>query len=758
MSLANGHSDHHPGGVPLTPLSSSRPSSSAALLSDATNHPVAELPSPSPSQPSPSFAAASADPLDDASAPSSPSSLSPSLQHDRAWGSRCCPSVSDLRERVHSSVLVSEAIALRPLFDEAARATAAALSSFCLSTALIAQDFVVSSPARLRSSAVSFYHHPAQLRLELLLGVSLSALLVVDAIAFSVLAGVQPISGLYACFILTLFTSVLGGCPGMVSGAAGSTTAVQASIVATSGVFAHLPPDERLQLLFLTLLLAGCLEVLVGALGLAELAIIIPVPVFVGFLNGLAVIILQSQLAAFQLCPSSSTFTDCTTDQRQWLPPDQLTTWLTALHLLLALLLMQSVHRLPIPHIKAVPAVLIVAFVGCCVEHGIFRAALDRPTRTVKETAAINGELPSFSFPTAPSSLSSSDVGQVLLQSVLIAFVGLVESILTLQALNVTKQRLSTARDFNTESVAQGVGNVACGLLGALGGCALVGESSLNVTAGSRSRLSTFTAAWCIAIFIVGLYDVVNLLPIATVAGVMVSIVLGMFQWHTTFAGVLRLRVSDWLTIAATTVVSVVVNLGIGVLVGIALQTLVFAWDMRRGDNFVVKASWMDMEQRSARPAASVQRLHSGSPQAGSEASNGHHPPADEASAVEVVIDAEVRVQVRGVLYFGSVASLLSSCHPDALASATSSPFIAPSSPTSSTPPAATPALAAARVRLELDLHSCRVLDYSGCCAVDDVLKEWRSRGWAVQVSGLDEAQRRLMQRIRPITPSKQPL
>ena len=666
-----------------------------------------------------------------------------------------------MRASVRSSVLVSEAIALRPLLYEAARSTASAVSGFCSSTALVLRHFVLSSPFRLRCSAVSFYRRPAQLRLELLLGVSLSALLVVDAIAFSVLAGVLPIVGMYSCFILTLFTSVLGGCPGMVSGAAGSTAAVQATIVSSSGVFSHLSADERLQLLFLSLFLSGCLEVLVSALGLAELAIIIPAPVFVGFLNGLAVIILQSQLDAFQYCPTSSTFTDCSVDDRRWLPANELTTWLTAIHLLLALCLMEFVHRLPLPFIKAVPAVLIVAFVGCCVEHGIFRAAIDHPTRTVKETAAINGVLPSFSFPTAPASLSGADVGQLILQSVLVAFVGLVESILTLQALNVKKQRLSTATDFNTESVAQGVGNVMCGVLGALGGCALVGESSLNVTGGSRSRLSTFTAAWCIAIFIVGLYDVVNLLPIATIAGVMVSIVLHMFQFHTTFAGFLRLRVSDALTICVTTAVSVVVNLGIGVLVGIGVQALVFAWDMRRAENFDIKVAWTDSlqpEQLQAEDEAQQQQqqLPDAAHEAESKATNGRQTAADPGHVD--IVEAEVRVQVRGVLYFGSVAALLSSCHPDALVSAPSSPFIVPSSASPSTASRSASAAAPACVKVGLDLHSCRVLDYSKWCAVDDVVKEWRSRGWAVQVSGLDEAQRRSIQRIQPITPSKQPL
>ena len=288
----------------------------------------------------------------------------------------CCPpSFAVLSRQPRMSSAVAEARELRLLFRSSLHSTASSLSSFALSSLHTLRDFALSAPLRLRGSALGFYRRPSSLRVELLMGLSLSALLVVDAIAFSITAGVPPIVGMYSCFMLTLITSALGGCPGMVSGAAGSTAAVQAAITSSSGVFSHLDADARLQLLFLTLLLAGVLEVLIGVLGLARLAAIIPAPVMVGFLNGLAVIILISQMAAFQFCPSSPTFTDCSVDERHWLPASQLQTWLTAIQLLLALAVMEGAHRLPIPHIRRVPAVLIAVFLGSCLEHGVFRAA-----------------------------------------------------------------------------------------------------------------------------------------------------------------------------------------------------------------------------------------------------------------------------------------------------------------------------------------------------------------------------------------------
>jgi SulP family sulfate permease len=375
------------------------------------------------------------------------------------------------RRRMRQSLLVTEAHDLQPLLKSTVTAASASVSSFASSSWLVLSSYCLGAPAELRTSASYFYSHPAQLRLEVLLGVSLSALLVVDAIAFSLTAGTLPIIGMYACFILTLFASVFGGCSGMVSGAAGSTAAVQAAIMSDSGAFSDLSSSERLQLLFFILLLAGLLEVAVGWLGLAQLATIIPTAVMWGFMSGLAIIIFRSQLQAFQYCPlSSSNFTVCTDSQRDWLPAAQLTTWLTVVHALLAMLIMDFVHRLPVPHIRAVPAVLIAAVIGTSLEYGVFRAAISHPTRTVGDTAAINGSLPSVSFPSPVSSLSSSLIGQVILEAVLVAFVGLVESILTVQALNVRKEVRSTVRDFNTESVAQGLGNIACSLTGALGG------------------------------------------------------------------------------------------------------------------------------------------------------------------------------------------------------------------------------------------------------------------------------------------------
>ena len=188
---------------------------------------------------------------------------------------------ASLRQQVHNSAVARELAQLRPLLSSSAGSASTAVAAFGRNSVLSLVTYIRSTPANLRTSAVGFYHNPSQMRLELLLGVSLSALLVVDGIAFSLTAGALPIIGLYACFILTLFTSVFGGCPGMVSGAAGSTAAVQAAITSESGSFSHLSADERLQALLFCLFLSGICEVLVGWLGLAQLAILIPYTVMV---------------------------------------------------------------------------------------------------------------------------------------------------------------------------------------------------------------------------------------------------------------------------------------------------------------------------------------------------------------------------------------------------------------------------------------------------------------------------------------------
>ena len=252
--------------------------------------------------------------------------------------------------------------------------------------------------------------------------------------------------------------------------------------------------------------------------------------------------------------------------------------------------------------------------------------------------------------------------------------------------------------------------------------------------------------------FIVGLYDVINLLPIATVAGVMASIVLHMFQWKSTFAGLLRLRLSDSLTIAAVTAVSVTVNLGIGVLVGVGMQALVFAWDMRSPDNFHVHVHWGD----KAEEAGGVTPLPGERGREEVEAvANGDGEIVEAADCRRV---DTVRVRVRGVLYFGSVASLLSDCHPDRLLTTASPSLPAPlPSPVDAAGEESRPGIGERAVRVVLDLTRCRVVDYSGCCAVDDALKEWRTRGWTV-VLHTEAEQQRMMARVQPITPSRQAL
>ena len=441
-------------------------------------------------------------------------------------------------------------------------------------------------------------------------------------------------------------------------------------------------------------------------------------------MNGLAVIILASQLQAFQYCPTSSTFTDCTVSQRDWLPADELTTWLTVIHALLAMLVMEFAHKTPLRAVRWVPPVLLAAVIGSAIEHGIFRAAINHPTRTVKDTAAISGSLPSVSFPST-AALSSSDAGQVVLQAVLVAFVGLVESILTLNALNVKKHVRTVPSDFNTESIAQGIGNIACSLTGALGGCALVGESSLNIDGGSRSRLSTFVSAWCICIYITALYSVINLLPIACVSGIMFTIVLHLFQWRTTATALLRLRLSDAVIIYAVTAISVAVDLGIGVAVGIVLHALVFAYDMTKQPQFTVAAKW---------------DTPSGTVAAGDGAVAADEPTGSAAALCTVV--------VRGVLYFGSVYAFVSGCHPDVLLAQRNAGSVAAKADENEA--------VSAEPRAVLDLSDCRMLDFSASCALDDVVHELRKRGWSVEVSGVDEQQRMRQALAQSVTPSKQ--
>ena len=366
-----------------------------------------------------------------------------------------------------------------------------------------------------------------------------------ESLSFAILAGLSPLTGLYAAFMMGLVTAILGGRPGMVSGGAGATIVVLIALIKTHGV----------EYLFATVALAGIFQLLVGVLKLGKFVRLIPQPVMYGFLNGLAVIIFMAQIEQFKITDVNGAVS--------WLQgnPLYIMAGLTALTIAI-------VYFFP-KITKVVPAslVAIVIVFGVVVGFGIH-------TKTVADIAHISGNLPSFHVPGVPFSLETLQI--IFPYALIMAGVGLIESLLTLSMVDeITNSKGNT----NKESVAQGLANITNGFFGGMGGCAMVAQTLVNLNAGSRARLSGIIASIMILIIILVGAPFIEKIPMAALVGVMMMVAISTFQW-VSIRIVNKMPKSDifvGITVALITIV--LHNLALAVLVGVIISALVFAWD-----------------------------------------------------------------------------------------------------------------------------------------------------------------------------------
>ncbi|WP_104399310.1 SulP family inorganic anion transporter [Vibrio penaeicida] len=388
---------------------------------------------------------------------------------------------------------------------------------------------------------------------DVLSGLTVALALVPEAVAFAFVAGVDPMVGLYAAFIVGLITSVFGGRPGMISGATGAMAVVMTSLVITHGV----------QYLFAAILLAGILQIAAGIFKLGKFIRMVPHPVMIGFVNGLAIVIFLAQLGQFKAPDLEGALT--------WLPGDQM-----LLMLGLVALTMGIIHFLP-KFTTAVPSslVAIVTVTGLVV-------GLDLETRTVvdflrtmsgDEAATLAGSLPTFSIPSVPVSFETLQI--ILPYAIILAAIGLIESLLTLTVLD---EMTNTRGQSNRECVGQGMANVTCSMFGAMGGCAMIGQSMINVNSGGRGRLSGIVAALALLFFILFASNLIEMIPLAALVGVMFMVVIGTFEWAT-FKLARRVPKQDFFVIVLVTVVTVLTDLAVAVAVGVIASALMFAWE-----------------------------------------------------------------------------------------------------------------------------------------------------------------------------------
>ena len=380
-------------------------------------------------------------------------------------------------------------------------------------------------------------------RVEILSGLTVSLALVPEAIAFAFVAGVTPLSGLYAAFIVGLITALLGGRPGMISGATGALAVVMVALVADHGV----------QYLFATVVLMGILQLLAGVFKLGKFIRMVPQPVMLGFVNGLAIVIGLSQLHQFQILNIDGSFT--------WMSGDVLSN-----SIICVFLTMLIIWYLP-KVTKIIPSTL-----AAILSITLLVILLDIPIPRVGDLASVSGGLPIFSIPSVPINFDTFIT--IFPYAFILSAIGLIESLLTL---NLVGELTNKRGGASQECMAQGLANTVTGFFGGMGGCAMIGQSMINVKSGGRTRIAGISASLFLLIFILYASSLIELIPIASLVGVMFMVVIGTFAWNS-LKLLFVVPKSDALVIILVTLVTVLEDLAVAVIVGVIFSALVFAW------------------------------------------------------------------------------------------------------------------------------------------------------------------------------------
>jgi SulP family sulfate permease len=393
----------------------------------------------------------------------------------------------------------------------------------------------------------------SNLKNDVLSGLTVALALVPEAVAFAFVAGVEPLVGLYAAFMVGLITSIFGGRPGMISGATGAMAVVMVSLVAIHGI----------EYLFATVVLTGVLQILAGIFKMGKFIRLVPHPVMLGFVNGLAIVIFLAQLGQFKVTNAMG--------ELDWMQGAQLYTMAG-----LIVLTMAIIHFLP-KLTKAVPSSLVAIVVVT-----VLVQSMNLDARTVVDfvrdmtndpAASIAGGLPQFSIPNVPFDFETLKV--IFPFALVLAAIGLIESLLTLTLID---ELTGTRGRGNKECVAQGAANTVTGFFGGMGGCAMIGQSMINVNSGGRGRASGITAALALLCFILFASGLIEQIPLAALVGVMFIVVIGTFEWSS-FRILRKVPKADAFVIILVSGVTVATDLAVAVIVGVIVSALVFAWE-----------------------------------------------------------------------------------------------------------------------------------------------------------------------------------
>nr|WP_254656340.1 SulP family inorganic anion transporter [Jannaschia sp. CCS1] len=389
-----------------------------------------------------------------------------------------------------------------------------------------------------------------RMRIEVLAGLTVALALVPEAVAFAFVAGVHPLVGLYAAFIVGLITAVIGGRPGMISGATGALAVVMVSLVA----------DHGLEYLLATVVLMGAIQITVGILKWGKFIRLVPHPVMLGFVNGLAIVIFLAQLGQFQV-PGTAEASGHGMASGEWLQGMEMATMLA-----LVVLTMAIIWALP-KLTTAIPAPLAgIAITAAIVL--IFGLQVPR----VGDLASIEGGLPLFHIPTVPLTWETFQI--ILPYALILSAIGLIESLLTL---NLVGEITGKKGGASQECVAQGVANTVTGFFGGMGGCAMIGQSMINVKSGARTRVAGVAAALFLLSFILFGSSLIEQIPLAALVGVMFMVVIGTFAWNS-LKILFKVPLTDAFVIVLVTVVTVATDLATAVVVGVIVSALAYAW------------------------------------------------------------------------------------------------------------------------------------------------------------------------------------
>jgi len=377
---------------------------------------------------------------------------------------------------------------------------------------------------------------------EVLAGLTVAMTMIPESLSFAILAGFPPLMGLYAAFIMGLVTAVFGGRPGLISGGAGATVIVLIALMKSNG----------LEYVFAAVALAGAIQILVGLFKLGKFIRLVPQPVMFGFVNGLAVVIFMSQINQFKIQGTE--------------------TWLAGspLYIMLALVGLTIAIVIGFPKItKAVPASLVAIIIVF-----VLVAGLGIHTKTVSDIASVAGGFPPFHIPEIPFNLETLKV--VFPYALIMACVGLTEGLLTL---NLVDEITATKGNGNRECIAQGSANILNGFFFGMGGCPMIAQTLVNLSAGSRARLSGIIASITILLIVLFGAPIIGKLPMAALVGVMIMVAIGTFEWAS-FKVITKMPKHDIFVGILVAVITVMLhNLALAVLIGVIISALVFAWE-----------------------------------------------------------------------------------------------------------------------------------------------------------------------------------